>query len=123
MSTNTVQSTTTAAYVCEVYGCESEGDPDPRHDCSRKGYHRDRVWTYDARGMQVRVGAVAYIDGTPEVVNLNGAHLVDNWQVLFIAENIEIVERCEMSLSLAELDGLIAMLTAARRNVTRSVKS
>lgn len=123
MTTTTVTTDSTTTTPCGVYSCESAHDPNPRHDCAREGYHRDRVWTHDTSGMQVRIGAVADLDGTPETVNCIGTHAVDNWEVLFVAENLEMEGTCETSLSLAELDGLIAMLTAARRDISRTVKS
>lgn len=86
---------------------------DGGYDCEAAGHHSWRPWRYDADGLFVEVDAIAYTTTPPAVE--------EPMMLLLTVENVEVPEKVTQSVSLDELDGLIAMLSKARGDLARAL--
>lgn len=103
----------TTTKTCDRWWCRGNAGGD--FDCQAAGHHSSRPWRYDAEGFYLEVDAIAYntVDGCPP----------EPMTLLLTVENMDDDEKVTQNVTIDEIDGMIAMLTKARRRLAICLES
>lgn len=106
--------TTEATTMWHPTWCERQDhDPDA---CDREGRHSDRVWRFDASGYLVELSVISYIE------TVRGRDEHGPATMLLRVSNTEMVETVTQNTTPAEVEALVAMLTAALPDARRALE-